>query len=238
MSWRRRPSGLVAPERIELDLDHLISGGREVWLAEAKRHGEELWGPLMQRAFAEGPVAAGQAFRTVENRINRANLAAVAGTAEAALFPVASWAPLAGNYVREGMALKLHAAGVMTSAATTPGTLTITPRYGTTTGGVSFGLSAASGTLTASKTAVPWFLDALLAIRAAPDAASTGTAACVGRFQCDQVAVNALNFGGTVPTTIDTTTAQGLFIGVTLGSASDTMTPQIVTWESLNSPNP
>jgi hypothetical protein len=42
-----------------------------------------------------------------------------------------------------------------------------------------------------------------------------------------------LCFGGPA-TTIDTTSAQGIFIGITLGSASDSLTHRVLTLEAVN----
>jgi hypothetical protein len=176
-----------------------------------------------------------QAFEELLDPRTGGSLTAVTGTAEAALFPVSPWTAIGAYSAKPGQVYRLMVGGILTSAASTPGTLTITPRWGTTTGGVTFGASAASGTLTTSKTAVPFILEATLEFRnVVNSAASSSAAALIGRFQCDQVAINALNFGGTVPTNLDTTAAAGLFIGVTLGSASDSMTPQIVDFYAVN----
>lgn len=207
-------------------LDDLAPGELEY----LKRSQRLDWQRLAQQAKEEGPVGSRQYFRELLEPMTLANLAAVTGTAEAALIAVSPWTALAANSVRAGQVFKLNASGVITTPAASPGTLTITPRWGTSTSGTSLGASAASGTLTTSQTNVPWNLDAMLAVRAI---GSAGSAVLWGRFQANQVGINALNFGGTVAT-IDTTVAAGLFLGVTLGSASDSMTPQIAVFEALN----
>jgi hypothetical protein len=56
---------------------------------------------------------------------------------------------------------------------------------------------------------------------------SPGSAILSGSFHCDQVGIPSLCFGGPA-TAIDTTTPQGLWLGATLGSASDNMTARVV----------
>jgi hypothetical protein len=176
-----------------------------------------------------------QGFEELLKPRSGANLAQITGTAEAALFPVSPFTAIPAYSVEPGQVFRLFASGVMTTPGATPGTLTVTPRWGTTTGGVSLGPSAASGALTVSKTNVPWVLDATLEFRAVNHSGAGLSAAVLGgRFQCDQVGVPALNFGGLTPTNLDTTTAQGLFIGMTLGAAGDLMTPQIVDFYAVN----
>lgn len=171
-----------------------------------------------------------QYFAEVLAPIMEADQSAVTGTSEAGLWPVSPWTATVANQLQPGQIYRLFAAGVMTTPASTPGTLTITPRWGTTSSGTSFGASAASGTLSTSKTNVPWWIEGLLQCRTI---GSSGTAVVGGNFTCDQAGVPTLVFGGP-STTIDTTSAQGLWLGVTLGSASDSMTTRIVTLEALN----
>ena len=171
-----------------------------------------------------------QYFAEVLAPIMEADQTAVTGTTETALWPVSPWTATVANQLQPGQIYRLYACGVMSTAASTPGTLTITPRWGTSSSGTALGASAASATLTASKTTVPWWLEALLQCRTI---GSGGTAVLTGTFQCDQAGVSTLCFGGP-STTIDTTTAQGLYVGVTLGSATDSMTTRIVTLEALN----
>lgn len=171
-----------------------------------------------------------QYFAEVLAPIMEADQTAVTGAAEGALWPTSPWTAMVANQLQPGQVYRLTAGGVLTSAASTPGTLTITPRWGTSTGGTSFGISAASATLTTSQTNVPWFLEALLQCRTI---GSSGSAVLNGTFECNAVAIASLQFGG-ASTTIDTTTAQGIFIGVTLGSASDSMITRMVVLEALN----
>ena len=171
-----------------------------------------------------------QYFDEVLSPIITADQPAITGTSEAALWAVANGSSLTANQLQPGQLLRISAWGLMTTAASTPGTLTITPRYGTSTGGTTLGASAASPTLATSKTNVPWWLDLMGICRST---GTSGTMVLSGHFTCDQAFTQPLAFGGTTAT-IDTTTAQGIFIGVTLGSASDSMTTKGLAFELLN----
>lgn len=171
-----------------------------------------------------------QYFSEVLAPIMEADQSAVTGTSEAALWPVSPWTAMVANQLQPGQIYKIEAAGVITTPASASGTLTITPRWGTTSSGTSFTASAASGTLTVSQTNVPWTLSMQLQCRTI---GSSGTAVLIGTFECAAVGATSLQFGGP-STTIDTTSAQGIWLGVTLGSASDSMTTRIVVLEARN----
>lgn len=171
-----------------------------------------------------------QYFAEVLAPIMTADQTAVTGTSETALWPVSPYTATVANQLQPGQVYRIFATGVLTSALSSPGTLTITPRWGTTSSGTSLGISAASATLTTSKTNVPWWMECLTICRTL---GTSGTMVFNGNFVCDQVGISALAFGGP-STTIDTTTAQGFYLGVTLGSASDSMTTRLVTVEAIN----
>lgn len=170
-----------------------------------------------------------QTFAEPLRPLMKADQSAITGTAEAALWSASQWTAFAANQLEAGSLYRVTAWGLMTTAASTPGTLTITPRYGTSTGGTTLGISAASATLTTSQTNVPWELRATFVCRSE---GSSGTAVLGGMFICNSAFAAPLAFGSTTAT-IDTTTAQGLFIGATLGSASDSMTTKAVVFENL-----
>jgi hypothetical protein len=171
-----------------------------------------------------------QYFAELLAPVMEADQSAAVGTAETALWPVSPWTGMVANQLQPGQVYQLNAAGVITTPGSASGTLIITPRWGTTTGGTSFTASAASPTLTVSQTNVPWTLSAMLQCRTI---GASGTAVLIGTFECAAVGASSLQFGGP-STTIDTTSAQGIWLGVTLGSASDSMTTRMVTLVALN----
>jgi hypothetical protein len=128
------------------------------------------------------PVASRQNFCELLMPVMTADGTAVAGTTEGVLFPAAYTALPANFFDSPGKTVRFRAFGVMTTGAT-PGTLTLTPRYGTTTGGTTLGAGTVSGTLVASKTAVPWFIDATVICRAI---GSSGSIAFFGIWECPQ----------------------------------------------------
>lgn len=175
-----------------------------------------------------------QYFNEVLAPIMEADQTAVTGTAAAPVWNPSPWTAFVANQLQPGQIYRLFASGVMSTAASTPGTLLLAPYFSqsnTAGAGTALGASATSPTLTASKTNVPWFLEALLQCR---NIGSSGSAVLNGVFHCDQAGVTTpLVFGGPA-TTVDTTSAQGIRFDVTLGSATDSMTTRMVVVEALN----
>jgi hypothetical protein len=164
-----------------------------------------------------------------------ANLTAITATVETGLWSVPIWTPVNALDARAGKVYKVTAGGIMSTGAS--GTLTITPRWGTTTGGLSLGASVAQ-TVPINLANVPWYLEFNLVFRAIGTAASTSTCVGSGFFKGPGAAATAgntlgLTMGGTIVTTADTTTAQGIFIGWTL-SVAGSVTPQYAFIQSLN----
>lgn len=165
-----------------------------------------------------------------------ASQSAIVATTETGLFPVAQYTPIPASDARAGKIYKLTMGGIYSTGAS--GTLTLTPRYGTSTGGTSLGASVAQ-TVPISLTNEAWFLQAYLIFRAVNNGtASSSTGLLQGMFQAGGAAGTAASscdicFGGTVVTTLDTTTAQGLWIGWTL-SVAGSCTPQFCLWQSIN----
>jgi hypothetical protein len=166
----------------------------------------------------------------------------VTGTAEAALWNATGAAPvpptsIAANEARAGQIWLLHAHGVTTTPASAATTLTITPRWGTSTGGTALGASGASNTALVSRTNDPWFLEALLSVR---QVGSSGSVVIGGTFSSTAIGTAAanpgqVNFGSTASVTVDTTAAAGIWMGVTLaGSASWTIKTLGVAFVPLN----
>ena len=164
-----------------------------------------------------------------------ANLAAIVATTETALWSAPLFTPIPALDARAAKMYRLTAGGILSTAAT--GTLTITPRYGTSTGGVTLGASAAQ-TVPISISNISWFMEALLTVRTiGATGSATSTVMCNGCFWSGGTVATAgsafvVPFGGTSGT-VDTSAIAGLFIGWTL-SVAGSVTPQQVAWQSLN----
>lgn len=182
-----------------------------------------------------GPRGAFGPFRQMlDGSICLANQSAITGTSETAMFSVANFSGFAANQLRSGQIWHLTAFGIITTAGASPGNITITPRFGTTTSGTSLGASEARA-LATSGSNLAFRLEYDLVVRRAEGAAAT----CVGNgwagFATGVLSSGTnMYFGSTASVTVDTTAASGLFIGITMGSASDSMTTMGVMLESLN----
>jgi hypothetical protein len=159
---------------------------------------------------------------------------------ETALWPAATYSPLAAN-MQVPKAFKVIAFGQQTTAAT-PGTMTFTPRIGTTNGGSTLGASTATAQ-TASETTTDWMLEGALIIRAI-GAAGASNAAAKGMFHYYQgtattsgsIVLPAMHqiFGGTTATW-DGTTTSALWMGLTAAtSTTNTFTTMGVVFASFN----
>jgi hypothetical protein len=165
-----------------------------------------------------------------------ANLTAVTATVETGLWNVAQFSPIHAfdAYRGAGKVYRLCAGGIFSTAAS--GTLTITPRVGTTTSGITLGASIAQ-TVVVSLTNEAWFLHSMWIVRSlgAPGANSSvmGTGVFNGGGAAATAASNnTIAFGGTAAT-CDLSVETGIFIGWTL-SVAGSCTPQWVTMQSLN----
>lgn len=130
----------------------------------------------------------------------------------------------ANYFTRVGQRWSIQAGGIMTVPATA-GTTTITPRWGTSTAGVTLGASAAVAVGTGSQTNVPWVIQFFGSFRG-PMASASSTFVAVGTYESNGVPRD-LVFGGTTAT-IDVTTAQGIVFGVTNSVGSYSYTPKII----------
>lgn len=156
-----------------------------------------------------------------------ADLTAVTATVETALYtPSLAIAGIPAFDAKPGMAYVLRAGGVIT---TTTANATITPRFGVTTSGITFGASAAVA-LTASQTGVAWTMDFRCFVRSVGTAASTVTCVATGQFTMGTM---AMNYGGTTITTGDNSITAGLFLGWTFSAASQSITPKYVLLTSV-----
>jgi hypothetical protein len=178
-----------------------------------------------------------QYFADVNADTPIANLTAVTATTETGLWVVPQYSPIHAYEARPGKWWKLTAGGIMSWAAT--GTLIITPRVGTTTGGITLGANVVAVATPGATTAHAWTMEFNLVCRTLGAAGAnstfigtgfliTGVPAAPGA----NTAGNTVSFGGT-SASADYTIETGLFIGWTL-SVAGTVTPQYVHWQSMN----
>lgn len=162
-----------------------------------------------------------------------ANLTAITATVETGLWNVAQYTPIPAGDAKPGRIYRVTAGGIVSFAST--GTLIITPRFGTSTSGVTLGANAAQ-TVPGANTNVPWILDFTLVVRTVGAPGANSTVIGTGTFNANGTgAANtgmSVNFGGTSGT-VDVSVASGIFIGWTL-SVAGSVTPQYCFIQSLN----
>lgn len=183
-------------------------------------------------------MANGPFRQMVDGAVMLNDQTAVTGTTEAALWPVGSFSGFGANQLRAGQKWKLTAYGVGTTPASSQGNLTITPRFGTSSAGTALGASAATA-LAASATNAPWKLEYHFVVRSVGNPGLNSN--CIG-YGCFYPAVAlvaaatgpTIVFGSSASVPIDLSVASGLYMGITLGSASDSFKTLDVILESLN----
>jgi len=165
-----------------------------------------------------------------------ANLTAVTATVETGLWNVAQFSPIHAfdSYKGVGKIFRLCAGGIYSTGAS--GTLTITPRVGTSTGGITLGASVAQ-TVPPSLTNEAWFMHFICVVRTLGAPGANSTVMGTGVFQGGGAAATASSgcqvlFGGT-SATCDLSIETGIFIGWTL-SVAGSCTPMFVTMQSMN----
>lgn len=185
------------------------------------------------------PRAAFGPFRQmVDGAIALADQSAVTGTGEAGLWPSSQYTGIAANAVRAGQVWYCTAFGVATTASSSQGNITLTPRWGTTTGGTSLGASSATA-LVASASNAPWKLEYMFVARTVGLAGANSTMVGNGIFSTTTAVIaaatgNQICYGSTASVSVDLSIAAGLFQGITLGSASDSFKTLFVGLESIN----
>lgn len=198
---------------------------------------ENSWNDKLGRIA--GPRAGFGPFRQMlDGAISLADQTAVTGTTEVAMWPVAQYTGFGPNQLRAGQAWCLTAHGVLTTAGSSPGNITLTPRFGTTSGGTALGASAATA-LVASASNVAWRLQYDFEIRTVGLAGANSTIEGNGVFMTTVAAIaaatgNVVPFGSTGSVSVDLSIAAGIYMGVTMGSASDSLKTLWVGLESLN----
>lgn len=192
------------------------------------------------RLAGDDPITAafGPFHQMLDGAIMLANQTAITGTAEAAMFPVAQFSGFAANQLRAGQLWYMLACGIATTPASAQGNITITPRYGTSTSGTSLGASAATA-LAASASNAPWKFEYLFVVRTIGNAGANSTVIGNGEFSAAIALIaaatgNSVVMGSTASVSVDASIASGLFIGVTMGHVSDTMTAMAAPLSSLN----
>lgn len=202
----------------------------------AEEH-ESSWNDLLGRIA--GPKAGfGPFWQMLDGAICSADQTAVTGTTEAAMWPVAQYTGWGANQLRANQIWLCFAMGVLTTAGASPGNITITPRFGTSSGGTSLGASAATALATSASNA-PWFLIYMMAGRDVGAAGANSHVVGGGLFVTSVAAVaaatgNVIAFGSTAQVAVDYSVASGLYMGVTMGSASDSLKTLFVGLTSKN----
>lgn len=163
-----------------------------------------------------------------------ANLAAITATTETALWNAAQFSSIAAGDGKPGKIYVVRAGGIVTFNSS--GTLTITPRFGLTTGGVTLGASIAQ-TVPGVITNQPWCLEFYLIVRTLGAPGANSTVFGTGTFTTNgtgtaTLAGFGLAFGGTQGT-VDLSVASGLTFGWAL-TVAGSVTPGYAFIQSLN----
>lgn len=232
--------GSLRPGESRLCIFHDGSENTPVMLDEVRElmdHTRQtMWAKINEGIRRSGDYrASDQLFIEPMQPIMMADGTTITGTTEASLWPIA-FSAVDGKFIHKAQQhVEFVAFGVATTPASAATTATVTPRWGQSTGGAALGASAASATVTASKTNVPFYLNGNIQIRSFLTGANTVLVAG-GDFVSDQIAIPGLCFGGTVVSTIDpAATTGGVWIGLTLGgSASFTMTARALMIKSVS----
>ncbi len=183
-------------------------------------------------------MANGPFRQMVDGAICLVDQSAVTGTSEAAMWPVAQYTAWGANLLRAGQVWRINAFGIITTAGSSQGNITLTPRYGTTSGGVALGASSATA-LVASASNVPWRLEYDFVVRSVGLAGANSSVVGSGKFTTTPAVIAAATgqevvFGSTASVSVDLSISAGLYMGITLGSASDSLKTLGVFLESVN----
>ena len=192
----------------------------------------------MARKHPHIRAANGPFRQMVDGAVCLSDQTAIVGTTEAPLFPVAQYTGWGPNQLRSGQKWQLTCYGIGTTPASAQGNITVTSRFGISSSGTSLGASAATA-LQASATNTPWMLEQFLVIRSVGAAGANSNVIGYGNFQCAAALIapatgQGFVWGSTASVAVDLSVAAGLYIGFTLGSASDSFKALDVVLESLN----
>jgi hypothetical protein len=159
----------------------------------------------------------------------------ITATTETVLIPTIV-TPIPAGSMRVGQVYELVVGGTCTTGAS--GTLTITPRFGTSISGTSLGASAAQ-TVVPSITTAPFLCRAYVVCTASGQAGANSSVRCHGNWQQAGAAGTAASetsvYFGTVgaAVSVDISIAQALWIGVTF-SVAPSVIPQWHVWRTFN----
>jgi hypothetical protein len=159
----------------------------------------------------------------------------IVATTETVLIPTV-FTPINAMEPRAGKVYELWVGGTVTTG--TAGTLTITPRFGTTIGGVGIGASGAQNYVPSITTA-PFLFHYLLTIRSLGLPGANSTVVGYGSWHSGGAVATAASetavIVGTVgaAVSVDTSVASALWIGVTF-SVAPSVIPNFHIWRSLN----
>lgn len=183
---------------------------------------------MSRQSFAASDVAdiPPASHTAVANTVTRTNL-----------WSPALWTPIGAYDPKPGKAYLLRCGGVISTTGTP--TITFNVCFGqSATPASNLALSAAIGPYTlATLSSAPWYAEFTLGFRQLGIAASGATATGNGVVVVGASGSQSWQaMGGTVVTTADHTTAQGLVLDVTWGAASpsNTITAQWTALQSLN----
>ncbi len=170
---------------------------------------------------------------TLTEPINAA-FATITATAETVLIPTL-YTPVPALEPRSGKVYELICGGTLTTG--TSGTVVLQPRYGTTISGTALGPSSAQA-IVASITTVGWVCKYYLAFRSIGLGSGTSTVIGNGFFNAGGAVATAgsslnVSMASTAAITVDTSTAQALWMGVTFTTVPAVI-PQWHVWRSIN----
>ena len=176
-----------------------------------------------------------QYFRDVLTEPIGSAYTTITATTETVLIPTA-FTPINAMEPRAGKVYKLTVGGTVTTG--TAGTLTLTPRFGTTISGTAIGTGPVQNYVP-SITTTPFLLEYYLIIRSLGLTGANSTVVGYGQWQSGGAIATAASetaaFAGTVgaAVSVDTSIAQALWMGVTF-SVAPSVIPNFHVWRSLN----
>ena len=175
-----------------------------------------------------------QYFGDTLNEPLNADFTTITATTETVLIPTAL-TPINANEPRAGKIYELIVGGTCTTG--TAGTLTITPRFGTTSSGVIIGLSPAQNYVPSITTA-PFYFRYLLTFRQIGLPGANSTCYGIGNWISGgaigtAASQTSVTIAATTTASVDVSVASALWIGVTF-SAAPSVIPKFHAWRSLN----